>query len=383
MTADAQQDSAAAADRLGLTADGRQLVSILRVPRTRAELAGLGVPDDLLAALEQHGLIEPQGATRQPQDVYEAFSGWKAHRGMLVDHARTSAFRRAVETVTRPGDRVVDVGTGSGVLAMFAAQAGAAEVVGLEITDMADWAEHLARMNGLDAVRIVRGDAGAARLDGPADLVMGEFIGMTFLDEWRHYAAFCAVRDRHLKPGGRVLPRGGRMILSAVDSRELYRQYGYGLWEAPAYGLDFSEVYPFEVANPCRAIVTVPHGACVAEAGIASFDFRTSQPQDFFFTAEVAFDYAAQGAFHGVLAHFELDMAPGQMLGSGPAHPETCWHHTYLPLPQMLVPDGGRVGLRARSFLDPASDTLCLGLTVAGPGETLEAGGHEHVFALE
>ena len=76
-------------------------------------------------------------------------------------------------------------------------------------------------------------------------------------------------------------------------------------------------------------------------------------------------------------------MAPGQVLATGPAHRETCWHHSYLPLPQIHVPAGGTVRIRSRCFIDPESGTLCLGLTVAGPGEALSEDLPEHVFALE
>lgn len=370
-------------DKLGLSAAGRKLVSDLKVPRDPAELAADGLTPDAIEALIGLGVLERQDNTRPPSDLYDAFSGWKSQRGMLADHVRTEAFQRAIQTVVKPGDRVIDVGTGSGVLAMFAAMAGAEESYGLEVTKMADWAARLAAANGLDAVRIVQGDAGSFAAPGQADVIMGEYIGYTFLDEWRHFTAFTQVRDRNLKPGGSVIPRAARLLVSAVDSRQLYFERGYGFWEAPAYGLDFSLVRASEVASPRRYIVTAQNNALVSTAEIASFDFLTATVEDYFFTSECVLPYAAAGSFHGVLAHFDLDLAPGEILATGPAARETCWHHSYLPLPQIQVPAGGEIKLRSRSFLDAESDTLCLGLTVAGPGQTLDEDLPEHVFALE
>lgn len=286
--------------------------------------------------------------------------------------------------MVREGDRVIDVGTGSGILAMFAARRGAGQVHALEVTDMAEWAQRIAARNGLSNMQVVRGDAAAFASDQPADVVMGEFAGMLLLDEWRHYAAFVKVRDRHLRPGGAVIPRASRLFLSAVDSRKLYVERGYGFWEAPVYGLDFSDVHASEVRSPQRYIVSADHNAIVCTREIASIDFLTGSEHDYFFTTEVEFRYPAAGTFHGLVGHFELDMMPGLVLGTGTAARETHWHQSYFPMPAMHVPAGARVAVRVRTFLSPGDDRMSIGLTVASPDEQLEeAKRPEAVFVLE
>ena len=47
------------------------------------------------------------------------------HKDMLRDVVRTSAYHDAIRLLVQPGDRVIDFGSGTGVLAIFAARAGA------------------------------------------------------------------------------------------------------------------------------------------------------------------------------------------------------------------------------------------------------------------
>lgn len=70
---------------------------------------------------------------------------------MLEDHKRTGAYYAAVmqNRAQFVGKTVLDVGTGSGILALFAAKAGARKVYAVEATDMAKHARRLVEANGV------------------------------------------------------------------------------------------------------------------------------------------------------------------------------------------------------------------------------------------
>lgn len=76
-------------------------------------------------------------------------------------HATTQLLVEWLEDVIRKGDRVLDVGTGSGILAMAALRLGAAQAMGLDTDQVAiDCARDYAALNGfLTGVGSSRGDA--------------------------------------------------------------------------------------------------------------------------------------------------------------------------------------------------------------------------------
>ena len=107
------------------------------------------------------------------------------------------------------GKVVVDVGAGSGILSLFAAQAGAERVYAVEASEMAEHAERLCAANassGGDRVTVVRSRVESAPLPRHcADVLVSEPMGTLLLNE-RMLESYVFARDTLLKPGGRMFP---------------------------------------------------------------------------------------------------------------------------------------------------------------------------------
>jgi hypothetical protein len=146
----------------------------------------------------------------------------------LKDEARTFAFRDAIRAVVRPGDVVVDVGAGSGILSFFAAAAGAAQVYAVEIDPVSASAlRHSVALNPAiaDRVRVVEGDAAVVDLPRAADVVVAEIIETGLLDE-QQVPVLNALRRRGvITTRTRLVPTAYETTLQLV--RADHRYYGF------------------------------------------------------------------------------------------------------------------------------------------------------------
>ena len=103
----------------------------------------------------------------------------------LRDVNRTLAFRAAIEDAVRPGDVVLDAGAGSGILAFFAAAAGAGKVYAVEgVEDLADRLRANVALNGFERViEVICRDVRSLSLPERVDVAVAELIDTWLLDE--------------------------------------------------------------------------------------------------------------------------------------------------------------------------------------------------------
>lgn len=113
---------------------------------------------------------------------------WSITEGVfncLTDRKRTNAFRRAIRNTIRPKDVVVDLGSGSGILALFAAEAGARRVFAVEKDPKnAMWLSNIFRANGFAGkIEVIHGDARTVTLPERASVVICEMIATGLIEE--------------------------------------------------------------------------------------------------------------------------------------------------------------------------------------------------------
>ena len=129
------------------------------------------------------------------------------------EHGSTRAALTLLERHLEPGQRVLDFGSGSGILAIAAARLGAAAAIGIEVDDDAlPIAEANADRNDVaNRVRFLTGDAAVlGPLAGPAELICSNILRV--------------VNSQLLDPLAAALAPGGAVIFSGMEvpERELF-----------------------------------------------------------------------------------------------------------------------------------------------------------------
>eukprot|EP01026_Neomeris_dumetosa_P044783 TRINITY_DN3792_c0_g2_i3.p1 TRINITY_DN3792_c0_g2~~TRINITY_DN3792_c0_g2_i3.p1 ORF type:complete len:468 (-),score=63.65 TRINITY_DN3792_c0_g2_i3:547-1950(-) len=141
-------------------------------------------------------------------------------KDMLEDHRRTGAYYNAVmnNRACFEGKAVLDVGAGSGILAIFCAMAGARKVYAVEATSIASHAKTLVKSNNLDnVVEVIQGTVETVELPEKVDVIISEWMGYFLLRESMLDSVLVA-RDRFLKEGGSLFPSHARMFWCPIQT---------------------------------------------------------------------------------------------------------------------------------------------------------------------
>ena len=284
------------------------------------------------------------------EDYFDSYGDPGVHRLMIADHVRTDAYRRAIEEAVVPGSTVLDVGAGTGILSLFAARAGARRVHAVDRSGILFTAEELARVNGQQKrIQFHRARVEELDLPGPVDLIVSEWMGFFALAECM-FTSVVAARDKHLAPGGRMMPSHLRIAIAPLQDEKLHEERGIGLWERPVYGLDYTPMIERELNDLLTTACDLRAETLVGPpATVLALDCATASVEDFFFDARVDLPIERDATVHALGGWFEVDLAPGVTLSTAPDHPSTHWRQSIFPVRPFPAQAGDvlRVKMRA------------------------------------
>lgn len=237
-----------------------------------------------------------------------AIPAW--HLPMINDHERNAAYREALDRQVKPGQLVLEIGTGSGIVAMMAARAGAGRVVTCEVNPiLAHVAAQTVARNGYAETISVVPKLSTQLTVGPggdlpekADVFVSELINVGMLAP-RMLSVLQHARTHLVKPDGVVIPAAATVYAMLVETPELARinpvrdidgfdMSAFDVFRSPGYQqIDLSADAHAPLSEPFTAL---------------GFDFTRSMAEE----GEQALTVTANrdGTAHGVAFWFDLLM---------------------------------------------------------------------------
>ncbi len=253
------------------------------------------------------------------------------HRWMLRDTTRNEAYRRALAHVVKPGDVVLDVGAGTGILSIFAAAAGARRVYAVERTAVANVARQVIEANGYSStIEVVHADLEDVELPEKVDVIVSEWMGGFGVDE-NILAPLVMSRDRHLRPGGTMVPGRVTAMMAPAYLPEFDEAIAH--WLTRPHGIDLSVIARLTTQETFHT-QTPPESLVAAPQAMWSHDPLTCSLQvaDQSFTTRLTFEATQDGTLSGLLTWFVAEMGDGTTLTNAVGDPDTHWGRSLFPL---------------------------------------------------
>ena len=274
------------------------------------------------------------------------------HRAYLADTPRLDAFDASLRALVKPGDVVLDLASGTGILGLLACRAGARRVYAIEMGSIAELARDIARANGFgDRFVVIQDVSTRATLPEPVDLIVMDGAGRFGFDGGG-VETLSDARRRFLKSDGRVIPGAITLSVAPCDAAEPVDHITF--WSRPVQRLSFDAAsaiarntgYPRHIAA---------HELAAAPVDIATFDpSRQTAP----FTARGSCRIARRTVVHGIAGWFSAALAPGVTLTNAPGAPNRIdRRNVFLPLAERVGVEPGDIVSTALT-IDPIAIML-------------------------
>lgn len=298
------------------------------------------------------------------------FSSRFIHEKMLADSQRVEPYHNAITKLIRPGDVVVDVGCGTGVLSLFAARSGA-KVYGFDHTDIVEIARMAAEENGFTNIEFAKCHSRDFVIDEKADVLIHDQIGGGGAGAFSEnmIETLLDLRRRVLKPGGRILPNKFDIYIEPVQLKSHYRVPF--LWEQNVHGIKFGFLRDSTAWNSRKSVPITDYecveihpewvdGLLCEPSPILTIDLETISEKDI--PRSISYDSIASrnGRVDGLCVYFRAYFDSDIYVESSPLRKKTSWLLSMFRIEALEVEKGQRIrySLDIESIRDHKSWTL-------------------------
>jgi protein arginine N-methyltransferase 1 len=237
----------------------------------------------------------------------------REHYNFLSDHVRLEQFEVAISQVVQPGQTVLDLGCGSGVLGLMALRAGAGKVRFVEEDPVIEVAREAVSESGFGAkAEFFKANSYELELPERIDTVICDHVGCFGFD-YGILALLSDARKRFLKPGGTILPAELGIRLAPIESEDCRERVGR--WRDGSVPPGFAPL-GLAAANT-KYLADIEEQELLAKpATLATFELGEDAAPFLSWTAE--FTSARAGTLDGLGGWFSCRLAGDVRLSNGP-----------------------------------------------------------------
>uniref|UniRef100_A0A672JV62 type I protein arginine methyltransferase n=1 Tax=Sinocyclocheilus grahami TaxID=75366 RepID=A0A672JV62_SINGR len=249
-------------------------------------------------------LLNPEEMTSRDY-YFDSYAHFGIHEEMLKDEVRTLTYRNSMyhnKHIFK--DKIVlDVGSGTGILSMFAAKAGAKHVYGVRT-----------QITHYKFITIIKGKVEETELPvDQVDIIISEWMGYCLFYESMLNTVIYA-RDKWLKPGGFMFPDRATLYVVAIEDRQ-YKDFKIHCEKKILLGS-----------------ITPPQQEEV--------DIYTVKPEDLTFTSAFCLQIQRNDYVHALVTYFNIEFTKCHKkmgFSTAPDAPSTHWKQTVFYLEDYLT----------------------------------------------
>lgn len=202
---------------------------------------------------------------------------------------------------------MLDIGCGTGILSMFAAKAGAAQVYAIECSNIIDYARTIIEANNLSGqITLIKGKVEEVVLPVPqVDIIISEWMGYCLFYESMLDTVLFA-RDKWLKPDGLLFPDKCTLFITAIEDRQ-FKDDKINWW-SDVYGFDMSSIRKVAITEPLVDVVDpkqVVTGPCL----IKEVDLYVAKKEDMDFESPFRLVVKRNDFVQALVTYFNVDFS--------------------------------------------------------------------------
>lgn len=252
---------------------------------------------------------------------------------MFTDPVRTPAYLAAIARVVKPGDVVVEIGTGVGFFAVAACRAGAKHVYAIEMNPSVAVAHEVLAANGCaDRVTVIQEQSSRVTLPERGDVLLEDMRGVLPLDGG-HIAAVIDGRARLLRDGATIIPLRDTLWAAPCEAPAEFRDRHIAPGGAP-FGIDRRPVAA-RVRQDWYRFRTDAARLAAAPVQWAAIDYRTVMSADL--AGRAAWQTHRATTIDGVCVWFDTELATGIGFSNSPAATPALYAQAFFPLERSIA----------------------------------------------